>query len=98
MRTRPGMPRSPARLAAGLAHRDCCCCSNRGCGVAVVDLPSWVGCAVSQATPSPYAPLLRTPLPEVVELDPESSWLQWDLAVRLLDRANERADLQNQRE
>lgn len=29
----------------------------------------------------------RTPLPEAVELDPDSGWAQWDLAVRLGDRA-----------
>lgn len=29
--------------------------------------------------------LQLTPLPEAVELDPESGWMQWDLAVRLGD-------------
>jgi hypothetical protein len=29
----------------------------------------------------------RTPLPEAVELDPDSGWAQWDLAVRLADHA-----------
>lgn len=33
------------------------------------------------------AGISRTPLPEAVELDPDSGWAQWDLAVRLGDRA-----------
>jgi hypothetical protein len=33
------------------------------------------------------AGLPRTPLPEAIELDPDSGWAQWDLAVRLADRA-----------
>ncbi|MBK8772771.1 MAG: hypothetical protein IPM06_20405 [Rhizobiales bacterium] len=33
------------------------------------------------------AGLQRTPLIEAVELDPDSGWAQWDLAVRLGDRA-----------
>jgi len=33
------------------------------------------------------AALPRTPMPEAVELDADSGWAQWDLAVRLGDRA-----------
>ena len=29
----------------------------------------------------------RTPLPEVVELDPDDGWTQWDLATKLQDAA-----------
>lgn len=35
----------------------------------------------------------RTPLPEAVELDPDSGWAQWDLAVKLADaKRDERND------
>lgn len=31
------------------------------------------------------APLQRTPLPEVTELEPEEGWAQWDIATKLGD-------------
>ena len=30
----------------------------------------------------------RTPLPEVMYLDGEEAWIQWDLAVKLQDKRN----------
>lgn len=36
-----------------------------------------------QATPSPYEPQPLTPLPLVIELDPEEGALQWNLCVKL---------------
>lgn len=30
--------------------------------------------------------LQRTPLPEVCELDFDDGWMQWDLAVKLIDK------------
>ena len=43
--------------------------------------------------PNHYVPLPIAPLGEAVELDPDSAWAIWDMAVKLQDRQPEPGEL-----